>query len=437
MSSKPIIGFAGLGAMGGGMAKNLVKEGWTVYGYDVYQPLVDSFVEAGGKAAKSPREAAEKADFFVSMVANNTQNSSLLFDGEDCITKGLGKNKTFILCSTTPPSFLHELRKRLDEEAGRPDIKLLDCPVSGGTLRAADGTLSIFSSGPDEHLDEAKDVLETMSGNLYRMGGISNGTKTKTIHQLIAATNIITASEAMGLAATVGLNTQAVADYVKQSDGDSFMFSNRAPHMIKNDWHPYSALGIILKDTYIVTDTARAEQFPAPMSTTAHFTYLQGVQAGFLKDDDAKLVQLYLPSSQGDLVSKMADADVKMNSSHQISKDTIVDLLCGIHLASSVEAMAFCKHLGGIDRKLMYEIISKAAGWCGMFTKSIPAMLEKDSWSLADCPDAPEVGKRLAAAVQKCQVIGYPCPMASAALQQFHFAGLRGKKLESLSRSDR
>ncbi|EMC93502.1 hypothetical protein BAUCODRAFT_37187 [Baudoinia panamericana UAMH 10762] len=371
------------------------------------------------------------------MVANAAQNASLLFDGEDCVSKGLGKGKTFILCSTTPPSFLHELRKRLDEEAGRSDIKLLDCPVSGGTLRAADGTLSIFSSGPDSDLDAAKEVLECMSGNLYRMGGISNGTKTKTIHQLLAATNIITASEAMGLAATVGLNTKAVMEHVQKSDGDSFMFSNRAPHMINNDWHPYSALGIILKDTGIVTDTARAEQFPAPLANTAHYTYLQGVQAGMLKDDDAKLVQLYLPDSQGDLVSKMAEADVKMASSHQVSKDTVADLLCGIHLAASVEGMAFCQHLKGIDSKLMCEIISKAAGWNAMFTKCIPGMLEKDSWTLADCPEAEDVGRKLSDAVNKCRQIGYPCPMAAAALQQFHFASLRDKKLTSLSRHDR
>ncbi|KAH9831288.1 NAD-binding of NADP-dependent 3-hydroxyisobutyrate dehydrogenase [Teratosphaeria destructans] len=436
-SNKPKIGFAGLGAMGGGMAKNLVRNGFEVTGYDVFQPLVDSFLEAGGKAAKSPKDAAIDADFFVSMVANAAQNSALLFDGEDAVVKGLGKGKTFILCSTTPPSFLHEVRKRLDEEAQRPDIKLLDCPVSGGTLRAADGTLSIFSSGPEEHLDEAKEVLDAMSGNLYRMGPISNGTKTKTVHQLFAATNIITASEAMGLAATVGLNTQAVFEHVRSSDGDSFMFSNRVPHMLNNDWHALSALGIILKDTSIVTDTARAEQFPAALANTAHYTYLQGVQAGSLRDDDAKLVQLYLPPPQGDLVHQMGRADVKMRSSHQISQDTIVDLLVGVHLAASVEGMAFCKALGGIESKLMYEIVVKAAGWSRAFEKYLPRLLEKDEWTLADLPEAGDVGRKLREAVDRCAKIGYPVPMAAAALQQFHFAGLRGKTLTSLSRDER
>lgn len=408
------------------MATNLVKNGFSVTGYDVYQPLVDKFVEAGGKPAKTPKEAASGADFFVSMVANAAQNLGLLFEGDDAVINGLGKGKTFVLCSTCPPYFLHELREKLDKDFGRPDVKLLDCPVSGGTIRAANGTLSIFSSGPDDDLDNAKQVLETMSGNLYRMGSISAGTKTKTIHQLLAATNICTASEAMGLAATVGLNTQATMEYVNKSDGASFMFENRAPHMIKDDWHPYSALAIILKDAGIVTDTARKNQFPTPLADTAEETYWQGVQAGMLRDDDAKIVQLYLPKSQGSLVSQMADADVKMTSSHQVSKDTVVDLLCGIHLAASVEGMAFCKHLG-MDRKLMYEIISKAAGWNAMFTKCIPGMLEKDSWSLTDYPRAEEVRDKLSTAVEKCRLLKYPCPMAAAALQAFHFAEMANK----------
>lgn len=411
--------------MGGGMASNLLKHGFPVTGFDVYQPLVDKFVAAGGKAGASPKAIAQDADFIISMVATAAQNAALLFEGKDPMIDGLGQAKTFVLCSTTPPDFLHELRKRLDHH-DRSDVRLLDCPVSGGTIRAADGTLSIFSSGPDADLDAAQDILDAMSGNLYRMGGISSGSKTKTIHQLLAATNIISAAEAMGLAATVGLNTTAVVDTVNGSSGASFMFSNRAPHMLQNDWHPYSALAIILKDTHIVTDTALKAQFPVPLASTAEALYLQGVRAGLLKDDDAKLVQLYLPVSQGDLVSTMTKADVMMTTSYQVSKDSIAELLAGIHLAASIEAMALCKQLG-VDRKVMADIISRAAGESAMYVKCIPGMLAKDAWSLADCPEAEDVGAKLANVVDKCRKLEYPCPMAAAALEQFHFARLSTK----------
>lgn len=423
--------------MGGGIAINLVqKGGYTVYGYDLAQPLLDKFVAAGGKAASTPKEAASQADIMISMVANAAQNTSLLFEGPDCVVKGLGKGKTFMLCSTTAPSFVSEVRKRLYEEFGRPDIKLLDCPVSGGTLRAADGSLSIFASGPDADVEAAKDVLDCMSGNLYRMGALTNGMKTKTIHQLLAATNIIAAAEAMGLAATVGINTQAVYEHVNGSDAGSFMFANRVPHMLQNDWHPYSALAIILKDTGIVTDAARALQFPTPLAATAEQLYLQGVQAGLLRDDDAKLVQIYLPHGKGDLVAAKAEADVRMRASFQVSKDTIVDLLAGIHLAAAVEAMAFCKALG-MDRRILSDIVAQAAGKSEMFVKCIPGMLEADRWSLADCAQATDVGQKLADAIDKCRQIKYPCPMAAVALQQFHFATLSGVTITDAGRDGR
>lgn len=328
-------------------------------------------------------------------VANSAQTSSALFDnGKDSALRGLSDGKTLILLSTCAPAYLHELREKLDK-ASRSDVKLLDCPVSGGTIRAADGTLSIFSSGEQADLDHAKDILDCMSGNLYRIaGGISSGTKIKTIHQLLAATNIILASEAMGLAATAGLNTQKVFEHVKANDGTSFMFENRAPHMLADDWSPLSALGIILKDAGIVTATGRAGYFPTPLANMAEQLYLQGLQAGLLRDDDAKMVTMYLASSSASAVKECKDADVKMRSNHQISADTVNDLLAGVHLAASVEAMAFCKFLE-MDRKMMYEIIAKAAGWNKMFTEHIPAMLEKDEWTLAACKDAPSVLDRL------------------------------------------
>ncbi|KAK5003900.1 hypothetical protein LTR28_009609, partial [Elasticomyces elasticus] len=73
MSSKPKIAFCGLGAMGGGMAINLVKNSFPVTGYDVYTPLVDKLVAAGGTAAATPADAASKADYLILMVANQHQ----------------------------------------------------------------------------------------------------------------------------------------------------------------------------------------------------------------------------------------------------------------------------------------------------------------------------------------------------------------------------
>ncbi|KAF2219639.1 NAD binding domain of 6-phosphogluconate dehydrogenase-domain-containing protein [Elsinoe ampelina] len=424
--SKPQIAFYGLGAMGGGMATNLAKKGYPITGFDVYTPLIDKLVSAGGSPASTPAAAASSppASIAIIMVATMHQATSLLFEGSSPAISGLPRNAVLILCSTCPPSYPEQLQKLLHDN-GRGDVQLLDCPVSGGTIRAAAGSLSIFASGPDEALRAADGVLRDMSANLYPVaGGISGGQKVKCIHQLLAATNIISASEAMGLAAAAGLDARDVYEYVKtEGRGTSFMFENRAPHMLDDDWTVLSALGIIWKDAGIVVDAAKEVRFPVPLANAAEQLYVMGHVRGLLKEDDARLVVMYLPEGEGAKVGQLAGKGEKAKGKGGIGKEEVDDLLAGVHLAASVEAMAFCKALG-MERKMMYEIISKAAGWCKVYTTYIEEMLEADEWTLKNCKGAEEIRKRLEGVVDKCRAIGFPCQMASTALQQYYFAGL-------------
>ena len=245
---KPNVALAGLGAMGFGIATNLLKRGFPVTGYDVYQPAMDRFVAEGGKIASTPREAAEDVEFFVCMVVNAKQASDALFDTKTGACCTLPKNATVLMCSTVAPGDFDGFEIELGR-AERRDVRLIDCPVSGGAGRAANGTLSIFAAGKEEFLDHASQLLECMSSKLYRIpGGLGGGSKAKLIHQIFAGVNIAMASEAMGLAAAAGLNTQEAFDYLKNSNGNSWMFSNRVPHMLDPSLPPYSAINIIAKD---------------------------------------------------------------------------------------------------------------------------------------------------------------------------------------------
>ena len=246
-ASKPTVAFAGLGQMGYPTALQLLNSGFPVVGYDVYSPLMDRFAAQGGAVAPTPREAVKEAEFFICMVATSVQATLLFFDGIIGAVQGLRSDATIIMCATVAPIYIKELCKRLGEF--RPDVHLIDSPVSGGAGRAADGTLSIFSSGEEAHLDHASLVLECMSSKLYRIaGGLGGGSKAKMIHQIFAGVNIVMASEAMGLAATAGLNTREAFDELRVRDGNSWMFSNRVPHMLDPTLGPYSALNIIAKD---------------------------------------------------------------------------------------------------------------------------------------------------------------------------------------------
>lgn len=134
-------------------------------------------------------------------------------------------------------------------QLGRQDVQLVDCPVSGGTVRAAQGALTILAAGKPDALRRANPILRELSEKLYIIpGGIGAASNVKMINQLLVGSHITAAAEAMGIAAKAELNTQDVFDIIRQSTGNSWAFNNRVPHMLENDWTPHSALNIFVKD---------------------------------------------------------------------------------------------------------------------------------------------------------------------------------------------
>jgi 3-hydroxyisobutyrate dehydrogenase-like beta-hydroxyacid dehydrogenase len=157
-------------------------------------------------------------------------------------------NASIIICSTVSSAYLTEIRSRLDC-IGRNDISLVDSPVSGGTVRAAKGTLTILVSASPDALRQHKGILSDLSEKLFIIpGGIGAASNVKMVNQLLAGVHIAAAAEAMGLAVRMGLNTRRVYEIIVNAAGNSWMFENRVPHMLDNDWTPQSALDIFVKD---------------------------------------------------------------------------------------------------------------------------------------------------------------------------------------------
>lgn len=249
MASKPQVAFIGLGAMGIGMAIHLLDDGFAVTGFDVNPMALEKLLAMGGTDASSPRECAQGASFIVCMVANSMQTEDAFFAESTGAVFGLAQNTVVILCSTVAPGFPVKILDRFHREFRRPDIQLVDCPVSGGTIRAAQGLLTVLSSGRSDVLRTAQPILKSMSENLYEIeGGLGAANKVKLINQHLAGVHIAASAEAMGLAATLGLNTKDFYDTVVKSPACSWMFQNRVPHMLLDDWTPHSDISIFVKD---------------------------------------------------------------------------------------------------------------------------------------------------------------------------------------------
>lgn len=285
------VGFVGLGAMGFGMATNLLRSNFSVFGYDVYEPTRIRFSDAGGLIGNSPAEVSKDVDVLIIMVANEVQAENALY-GENGAVSVLPPGASIVLSSTVSPAYVSQLELRLHNEG--KNLKLVDAPVSGGVQRASLGTLTIMASGTDDALESVGYVLEALSEKLYVIkGGCGSGSGIKMVNQLLAGVHIASAAEAMAFAARLGLNTRLLFDFITISGGTSWMFENRVPHMLSNDYTPYSALDIFVKDMGIVTRESSSLKVPLHLSTTAHQLYLSGSAAGWGRKDDASVVKVY------------------------------------------------------------------------------------------------------------------------------------------------
>jgi len=249
------IGFVGLGLMGYGMATNLVKRGHQVYGYDLSSSTLDRFVKEGGHACQTISELTKGNNYYICMVASASQVQSVLFDNEDAIIKTLPKGASFILCSTVSASYVKSIQEQFSQ-LGRNDIYFIDSPVSGGAARAAAGTLTLMVGGSKEALDKVEWLLKDMSApkKLFIAGDIGAGSNMKMAHQVLAGIQILAASEVMGFASKLGVHPGKVRDEVCTSEGWSWMYENRVPRMLEEDYFPgVSSLTIILKDIVSIT----------------------------------------------------------------------------------------------------------------------------------------------------------------------------------------
>ncbi|QSZ37555.1 hypothetical protein DSL72_008653 [Monilinia vaccinii-corymbosi] len=419
-SDKPAVAFIGLGAMGMGMATNLLKT-FSVTGFDIYEPTLQKFRSAGGQTAATPRSAVTNAQYIVIMVATAAQTLSVLFDDTNGAIHELQPNATIILSSTAFPEHVPEVRALLDNKYHRQDVELVDAPVSGGTARAALGTLVVLASGPEKSLEVAKPVLNAIAEPLYIIpGGLGAGTKVKMVHQALAGIHMIMASEAMGFAAFLGLNTKQAFDHLTKSSGGSWMLGNRVPHMLENNLHPYSALNIIVKDMGIVTADGRRAKCPLFLCSAAEQVLVSGVRSGFGLEDDSGLVRAYIPT-QPSLVFEQATAATAISG--QDPRLTLVeDILAGVHLVAAIEAMSFGQAIG-LESEMLYGIVRGAAGASTMFVDRIPALLSGKCTSKVTINN---IIARLNLAIEEASRVKYPLHLTASALQLLQLASARG-----------
>jgi len=278
----------GLGSMGFGIGQSLLLAGLTVHGFDLDEAAVERFRSDGG-AEGDLKNVATTFEIAVIVVVSAAQTEAVLF-GETELVARLPKGAVVIGCATVPPTFARNMEAQLAERG----FLYLDAPISGGSVKAAEGALTIMASGRAQAFEKAQPALDAMAQTVFRLGNQAGpASAMKAINQLLAGVHIVAAAEAMTFGMTQGIEPKQCLDVISQCAGTSWMFENRGPHIVDGDYAPRSAVDIFVKDLGIVGDIAREARFAAPLAAAALQQYLSASGMGLGREDDAAVAKVY------------------------------------------------------------------------------------------------------------------------------------------------
>jgi 3-hydroxyisobutyrate dehydrogenase len=280
------IGFIGLGIMGRGMARNLMKAGFELRVWNRTAARMAELAAEGAATARDPADLAGQSDILITCVSDTPDVEAVLVGDNapsgapPAAIHGLRPGSLVIDMSTISPHATRALAERLRAKG----VEMLDAPVSGGSEGAARGTLSIMVGGEAEQVARARPLFEAMGRAITHVGGHGDGQMVKLVNQILVVGNALAMSEALLFAQAGGLDLRQTLEAVKAGAAGSWMLSNRGPQIIERDFRPGFTIDLQQKDVRLVL--AAADQMGVPvLGTSLVFNLYRTLQADGLGGD--------------------------------------------------------------------------------------------------------------------------------------------------------
>lgn len=262
MSSKPTIGFIGLGIMGRPMAGHLLRAGYGLRVFSRTRGKAAELERAGATWSASPLDAARGCDVLLTMVTDTPDVEGVLF-GPEGAAQVLRRGAIVVDLSTISPTRTREFAQRLRGGG----VELIDAPVTGGEIGAKNATLTIMAGGDAAALERVRAVLECMGKRVVHVGPTGSGQMLKACNQALCAVNMIGVCEALLLARRAGLDLGTAIEVLGSGAGGSWAWSQLAPKISAGDLAPAFMIKLAQKDLRIAQH--EAEQLGAPLPGTA------------------------------------------------------------------------------------------------------------------------------------------------------------------------
>ena len=254
------IGFIGVGVMGNGMVKNLLRHGYEVSAYTRTRAKALEALEAGAEWRESAADCVRDADAVITMVGFPPDVEEVYF-GEKGILASARPGTLVIDMTTTSP----RLAQRIYTEAADRGLSALDAPVSGGDTGARAGTLAIMVGGDREAFERAVPIFEAMGKSIRYMGAAGSGQHTKMANQIAIAGTLAGVCEAIAYARAAGLDVDEVISTISGGAASSWQLANNGPKSAHGDFAPGFFIKHFIKDMTLADGEARARDLPMPV----------------------------------------------------------------------------------------------------------------------------------------------------------------------------
>jgi 3-hydroxyisobutyrate dehydrogenase len=278
---KETVGFIGIGAMGKPMSLNLLKAGYALTAYDLNPAALAELQAAGASLARSCKDVAAGSRLVITMLPDSAAVEKAIL-GDDGVMEGVQAGAVVIDMSTIDPSVSRKVSRALDEKG----VKMLDAPVSGGTMGAAAGTLAIMVGGDEGAFSRCLPVFQAMGKNITYCGPSGNGEIVKIINNLLFGINLAGVAEALALGVKAGVKFQTLYDVIKSSSGQNWAMQVYCANKgFKGDYEPGFMAELLYKDLGLAMNLAKEERVPLMVGGLAYQIQADINAAGLGKKD--------------------------------------------------------------------------------------------------------------------------------------------------------
>lgn len=286
------LGFIGIGVMGRPMTLNLLKAGHevTIFARHPQKSEVQEVLNAGAKLAPSARAVAMASETVITMVPNSAQVEEVVA-GPQGILEGARKGLVIIDMSTIAPM----TSRKLAQLASEKGVHFLDAPVSGGSVGAEKGTLTIMVGGEREVFEQVRPALEAMGKkeNIFYVGPSGSGEVVKIVNNMLAGAIAAAIAESFVLGVKAGVDAETMAKIISVCTGASWQLSNQFPlRAFNGSFKPGFMTDLLHKDLGLALDLAAESQTPVPLTALSRQMYEMARAAGYGREDYTSLLKV-------------------------------------------------------------------------------------------------------------------------------------------------